>query len=69
MSLTDQLLEDAEKVAKHREISLARLATIIVNDGKFFANLRRGKSCTVRTFEAASKKLRDLEPQLFVEVP
>lgn len=65
MSLTDQLLKDAERVAEHRQISMSRLATIVVNDGKFFSKLKNGGSCTVRTFETASERLRELEPELF----
>jgi len=65
LSLTDQLIRDAERVAEHRKISMSRLATIVVNDGKFFGALKNGGTCTVRTYEAATAKLRALEPELF----
>ena len=67
MSLIDQLLEDANQVAEKRNISLSRLSTIVVNDGKFFGKLKDGGSCNVKTFERARAKLRDLEPGLFAD--
>lgn len=62
MTLKDQLIRDAKRCAKREGISLARLATKVVNDGKFFDRIERGGEFTTATLErfqayfAASEK-------------
>ena len=51
MTLRDQLLAAAEAHCRAHRISKARLATIVANDGKFFARLARGGDFTARTYE------------------
>lgn len=51
MTLKAQLLKDAEDFCRQRGISRARLATIVVNDGKFFDRIERGGAFTTRTYE------------------
>lgn len=51
MSLKDQLLDDASRFCEERGISEARLATLVVNDGKFFVRVRSGGGFTADTFE------------------
>lgn len=53
MEPTDELLVLARTLATHRGISLARLATIIANDGRFFSQIERGRSPTIRTYRKA----------------
>ena len=45
------LIRVAEVFASARGISLARVATLVRNDGKFFARLARGATCTLRTYD------------------
>lgn len=51
MDLTFNLVAEATRYCKTRGISLARLSTIVINDGKFFQRLEAGGSFTVRTYE------------------
>jgi hypothetical protein len=51
MDLDTQLLADATDYAAARGISLARLATIVVNNGHLFARLSQGGGCTLRTYQ------------------
>lgn len=51
MTLKDQLLNDAARFCEYRKISKARLATIVVNDGKFFERVSSGGEFTTATFE------------------
>ena len=51
MTLKDQLLNDADSFCERRGMSRARLATIVVNDGKFFDRIERGGGFTVATYE------------------
>jgi hypothetical protein len=51
MDLTQHLLKTAKAFAESREISMARLATIVMNDGKFFQRVEAGKTLTVKTYE------------------
>lgn len=50
MEYRQQLLRLAEDLSQARGISTARLATLILNDGNFFARLGRGRSTTVDTY-------------------
>lgn len=59
MSLIDKLVRTAEIWARENDRSLARLATIVVNDGKLFERLAGGGSCTVATYERLMAHLRD----------
>lgn len=51
MDLTAQLLTAAERFCRETNISMARLATIVVNDGKFFERVGAGGGLTVKTYE------------------
>lgn len=51
MTLKEQLLRDAKKCAEREGISLPRLATKVMNDGKFFDRISRGGEFTTATFE------------------
>ncbi len=51
MDLTAELLAKAELHCERAGISKARLATIVVNDGKFFDRVAAGGSLTVKTYE------------------
>ena len=51
MTLKQQLLRDAKICAEREGISLARLATKVMNDGKFFDRIERGGEFTTTTFE------------------
>lgn len=45
------LMDEVEAYCARTGMSKARLATIVVNDGKFFDRLDKGGGFTVRTFE------------------
>lgn len=49
--LTAELLRAAAAHCKQTGISRARLATIVINDGKFFERVEAGGGLTVRTYE------------------
>lgn len=51
MTLKDQLLDDATRFCQKKGISKARLANIVVNDGKFFERIEAGGQFTTRTYE------------------
>ncbi|QOZ25315.1 hypothetical protein [Bradyrhizobium sp. CCBAU 51753] len=53
MKLTDQLLTVAETYCSAKEISLARVSTLIFNDGKRFAAIQRGGNLGTDQFEKA----------------
>lgn len=59
MDLIEKLVGSAEHWARANERSLARLATIVVNDGKLFERIASGGSCTVATYEKIMGHLRD----------
>ena len=59
MDLIEKLVSSAEHWARVNERSLARLATIVVNDGKLFERIANGGSCTVATYEKLMGHLRD----------
>lgn len=46
-----RLLLLAETYAAATNRSVPRIATLIRNDGKFFAGLKQGRGCTVDTYE------------------
>ena len=43
------LIRLGERYATARGVSLARVATLAAGDGKFFARLQSGQTCTLRT--------------------
>lgn len=51
MSLIDHLQSIASAWSEQTGRSLARLSTIVLNDGKFFDRLAAGKTCTVDSYE------------------
>ena len=51
MDLRTNLINESSAYAEARGISLSRLASLVVNDGKFFSRLESGGSFTVRTYE------------------
>ncbi len=50
MDYRSQLIALASAYSEARGLSEARIATIIVNSGRFFADIRAGKTCTVDTY-------------------
>ncbi len=51
MTLKATLIEAAERHCRLAGISKARLASIVVNDGKFFDRIERGGGFTAETYE------------------
>lgn len=51
MDLSANMLALADRYCAEKKISRSRLATIVVNDGKFFDRIDKGGSLTVRTYE------------------
>ncbi len=51
MTLKTTLIEAAERHCRLAGISKARLASIVVNDGKFFDRIERGGGFTAETYE------------------
>lgn len=51
MTLETTLIDAAERHCRFAGISKARLASIVVNDGKFFDRIERGGSFTAKTYE------------------
>lgn len=51
MTLKEELLREAETFCAATGMSKARLATIVVNDGKFFDRIEAGGDCTTGTLE------------------
>ena len=51
MDLKEHLLAEARRHCAARGISLARLATLVVNDGKFFRRIEAGGDFGTRTYD------------------
>ena len=51
MTLKTTLIDAADRHCRLAGISKARLASIVVNDGKFFDRIERGGSFTAKTYE------------------
>lgn len=51
MTLREKLIKDASTFCAEKGISLARLATIVVNNGKFFKALQADGDCTTQVYE------------------
>lgn len=62
MTLTDQLLTVARLYSSAREISLARLATLIFNDGKKFDLIEAGKDLGTKSHDKAMQWFSDRWP-------
>ena len=62
MQLTDQLLTVARAYSAAREVSMARISTLIFNDGKKFDLLERGKDLGTKTHEKAMQWFSDRWP-------
>lgn len=59
MTLIERLVALSAVWARENNRSLARLATIVVNDGKLFDRIAAGGSCTVATYERLIAHLAD----------
>lgn len=59
MTLIEELVAAARIWAAESNRSLARLATVVVNDGKLFERITAGGTCTVTTYERLLAHLRD----------
>lgn len=59
MALRDELIGAADAFCAAHNISKARLATIVANDGKFFRQLEQGRDCTLRVFERFQQVFED----------
>lgn len=51
MTLKDKLLRDAEEFAERKGISMARVATIVAKDGKFFDRIAAGGRVSTDLYE------------------
>jgi hypothetical protein len=65
-STRDRLLLTARTFADARGLSLARVGTLVANDGKFFTRLAAGRDCTTGMFD---KTLRWFAEQWPAELP
>lgn len=59
---TDHILTLAKRYAAHKGMKISSLGAYAVNDGKFFARLENGGSCTLRTAEKVMVYFRDVWP-------
>lgn len=62
MNLKQKLLDAAKVHSKRTGLSIARISTIVMNDGKFFDKLKAGKSCTIDTYEKVMAWFADNTP-------
>lgn len=53
------LLDKANRYCEKHRIALSTLGRLIVNDGKFFLNLRSGKSCRIDTYHRVKSWFKD----------
>jgi hypothetical protein len=63
MDLKATLLTVATGYCSATGMSKARLATLIANDGKFFARIEGGGGFTIQTFERAMQWISDHWPE------
>lgn len=49
--IVENLTRLAIEYAAHQSLALSTVSVQVVNDGKFFASLAQGKTCTVRRAE------------------
>lgn len=63
LTLRDKLLRVADAYVRQIDHaggkSLARVSTIVLNQGAFFRRLREGKSCTIDSYEAIVRWFAD----------
>jgi hypothetical protein len=59
MTLTDLLQRLARLWAEAHAKELSTLGTLVAKDGKFFARLEAGKTCTIDTFERFLRFFRE----------
>lgn len=51
MDMKQRLIRESDAYCQRAGITRARLATLVMNDNKFFARLEKGGSFTVATYE------------------
>jgi len=68
MVLKAQLLASASTYSQRTGMSLARLATLVVNDGKCFVRLENGGDCSTGTYEKFMDYLNENTPAADGEV-
>lgn len=51
LTFRERLIRDAGAFCEDNGISLSRLSTIVVNDGKFFKRLEAGGDCSTGVYE------------------
>ena len=61
MTLRDKLIRDAYAFACANGISMARLATIVTNNGKLFQRMEAGGDCTTGMFERFQTVFNDAD--------
>lgn len=62
MDITRHLLATADAYCRHTGLSRARVATLALNDGKFFSRIEGGGSPTIRTYHRLMTWLREHWP-------
>ena len=62
MSLRETLLATADDWCRQKGMSKARLATLAVNDGKFFDRVGQGGDCTLQTYEKLMRYMANNPP-------
>lgn len=63
MNMKERLIREADAYCQRAGITRARLATLVMNDNKFFARIERGGGFTVATFERFMTFFADHPPQ------
>lgn len=63
MDYRQQLLKLADDYSAGTGRSLARVATLVRNDGKFFKRLKLGAGCTMDTYERSLKWFSEHWPE------
>ncbi|MFZ5749878.1 MAG: hypothetical protein ACOY5U_02310 [Pseudomonadota bacterium] len=59
---TDTLIELARAYGAHRGLTLSTVSTYAAADGKFFAQIGKGASCTIRKAERIAQWFSDNWP-------
>lgn len=62
MDYRSRLTTLADRYARATNRSLARVSTLVRNDGKFFDRLKDGRGCTVDTYESSLQWFSDHWP-------
>lgn len=63
MTVKERLIQEAEAYCRRAGITRARLATVVMNDNKFFSRLEKGGGFTVTTYERFMRFFADHPPQ------